>query len=155
MSIGLACFWLTAAKAVETGRAKSWHTPAPELRRQINQQITAELNRRLGLSLNDAFCGFKAYSRRGLQALPVTETGYAMPLEVWVLAVAAGLKITELPVPLVYLDASRSFGGALDDAATRLAHYREVLDHALRASGGGGTDGLEYGGGSVKTKADA
>jgi dolichol-phosphate mannosyltransferase len=56
--------------------------------------------------------------------------GYAMPLEVWVQAAAAGLRIVELPVPLLYLDLARSFGGALDDAATRLAYYRRVLDSA-------------------------
>ena len=33
----------------------------PEERRRINQLITEEVNRRLGLSLTDAFCGFKAY----------------------------------------------------------------------------------------------
>jgi len=41
----------------------------------------------------------------------VHEFGYAMPLEVWVQAAAAGLRIVELPVPLVYLDLARSFGG--------------------------------------------
>jgi len=115
-------------------------TPPPEARRRINAEITAEVNRRLGLSLTDAFCGFKAYSRRALEVLcggrgasGVTEAGYAMPLEVWVYAAAAGLEIVELPVPLVYLDLARSFGGALDDAATRLAYYRRVLDRAEAA----------------------
>jgi len=36
-------------------------------------------------------------------------------------------------VPLLYLDLARSFGGALDDAATRLAYYRRVLDRAETA----------------------
>jgi glycosyltransferase involved in cell wall biosynthesis len=102
----------------------------PPGRRRINAEITAEINRRLGLAISDAFCGFKAYSRRALAALEVTERGYAMPLELWVRAVAAGLEVAELPVPLVYLDESRSFGGALDDGATRLAYYRRVLDRA-------------------------
>ncbi|MDA1038775.1 MAG: glycosyltransferase family 2 protein [Planctomycetota bacterium] len=105
----------------------------PAARRRINAKITAEINARLGLALTDAFCGFKAYSRRALRRLRVTETGYAMPLEVWVQAAAAGLRIVELPVPLVYLDLARSFGGALDDAATRLAYYRTVLDRAEAA----------------------
>ena len=83
--------------------------------------------------MTDAFCGFKAYSRGALAALALTETGYAMPLEVWVQAAAEGLAVSELPVPLVYLDESRSFGGALDDAATRLAYYRRVLDRAEAA----------------------
>ena len=100
-------------------------------------EITAEINARLGLAITDAFCGFKAYSRRALVALHVTETGYAMPLEVWVQAAAAGLRIGELPVPLLYLDLARSFGGALDDAATRLAYYRGVLDRAEAAVAAG------------------
>jgi glycosyltransferase involved in cell wall biosynthesis len=105
----------------------------PAARRQINAEITAEINARLGLAITDAFCGFKAYSRRALRRLHITETGYAMPLEVWVQAAAAGLRIRELPVPLLYLDLARSFGGALDDAATRLAYYRTVLDRAEAA----------------------
>ncbi len=36
----------------------------PADRRRINQQVTVELNRRLGLQLTDAFCGFKAYRAR-------------------------------------------------------------------------------------------
>jgi dolichol-phosphate mannosyltransferase len=102
----------------------------PADRRRINIEITAELNRRLGLNLTDAFCGFKAYRADALASLHVTETGYAMPLEVWAQAAKAGLSIVELPVPLIYLDLARSFGGSLDDSETRLAHYRSVLDRA-------------------------
>jgi len=105
----------------------------PADRQRINRRITDELNRRLGLHLTDAFCGFKAYRVRALQRLHLTETGYAMPIELWVQAVAAGLKLIELPVPLVYLDESRSFGGELDNAATRLQHYYDVLERSLRA----------------------
>ena len=108
-------------------------TPAPEARRRINHIITAELNARLGLNLTDAFCGFKAYRVETLARLSLTETGYAMPLELWVRAARAGLKIAELPVPLIYLDEKRSFGGALDDAERRLAYYRQVIDASLAA----------------------
>lgn len=102
-------------------------------RRRINETITGELNQRLGLQLTDAFCGFKAYTRRALESLHITEPGYAMPLELWVQAAAAGLRVKELPVPLIYLDEARSFGGALDDATTRLDYYRCVIDQAEAA----------------------
>jgi dolichol-phosphate mannosyltransferase len=105
----------------------------PAARQRINRRITDELNRRLGLELTDAFCGFKAYRVSTLRTLRLTETGYAMPIELWVQAVAAGLTIIELPVPLIYLDESRSFGGELDDAQTRLDHYYDVLEHSLEA----------------------
>jgi glycosyltransferase involved in cell wall biosynthesis len=111
-------------------RRFSGDSDPPEQRRRINQLVTEELSRRLGLSLTDAFCGFKAYSVPALAKIELTETGYAMPLELWVRAVQRGLRIVELPVPLIYLDEKRSFGGALDDADTRLAVYRKVLDTA-------------------------
>ena len=56
-----------------------------------------------------------------------------MPLELWVRAAELGLRIVELPVPLIYLDERRSFGGALDDVRTRLTVYREVLKRAVAA----------------------
>jgi glycosyltransferase involved in cell wall biosynthesis len=107
---------------------------APAQRRRINEIITAEVNQRLGLHLTDAFCGFKAYQTGALAKLNIRETGYAMPLELWVQAVRLGLKIAELAVPRIYLDERRSFGGALDDGETRLAVYRQVLDRHIAAS---------------------
>lgn len=106
---------------------------APAERRQINIQITRELNERLGLSLTDAFCGFKAYRVPALAKLTVTEPGYGMPIEVWVQAVHHGLRIVELPVPLIYLEEERSFGGSLDDGRKRLEYYHRVLDTAIAA----------------------
>ncbi|MGH7201765.1 MAG: glycosyltransferase family 2 protein, partial [Planctomycetaceae bacterium] len=93
----------------------------PEDRRRINLEITRLLNERLGLNLTDAFCGFKAYRVGALPKLNVTELGYAMPLQLWVQAVAQGLRVVERPVPLVYLEEERSFGGSLDDARRRRA----------------------------------
>jgi dolichol-phosphate mannosyltransferase len=106
---------------------------APAERRQINVQITRELNQCLGLSLTDAFCGFKAYRVSALAQLEITETGYGMPLELWVQAAHHGLRIVELPVPLIYLDEERSFGGSLDDGRERLEYYHRVLDRAISA----------------------
>ena len=107
----------------------------PEERRRINVEVTRWLNRCLRLDLTDAFCGFKAYRAGALARLEITDDGYAMPLEVWVQTAALGLKVVEVPVPLIYLDESRAFGGALDDAAYRLNHYREVFRAAMRRAG--------------------
>ncbi len=107
----------------------------PEQRRRINVEVTRWLNECLGLNLTDAFCGFKAYRASTLRSFDITDDGYAMPLQLWVQAVAQGLKIIEVPVPLIYLDESRAFGGALDDAEYRLAHYRRVLQAALDRAG--------------------
>ncbi|MFO1021959.1 MAG: glycosyltransferase family 2 protein [Planctomycetales bacterium] len=106
----------------------------PEARRKINATITAELNQQLGLRLTDGFCGFKAYRVSALKNIHITELGYAMPLQFWVQSVALGLSIVEFPVPLIYLDEKRSFGGSLDDAEFRLKHYREVLQREMTAA---------------------
>ncbi len=103
---------------------------APIDRRHINATITRELNEQLGLDLTDAFCGFKAYRVSSLKPLRLAETGYAMPLELWVQAAHLELRIREVAVPLIYLDEDRSFGGELDDAARRLAHYRSTIRKA-------------------------
>ncbi len=106
----------------------------PEDRRRINRQITEVLNRRLGLKLTDAFCGFKAYRAEARKRLAITDAGYAMPLEVWVQAADLGLRVIELPVPLIYLDEKRSFGGSLDDVQKRMQYYHEVIDRSLAAA---------------------
>lgn len=103
----------------------------PQERMFINRRITADINERLGLTLTDAFCGFKAYRANALRAMTITDDGYAMPLELWVQAAAAGLSVIEIPVPLIYLDLDRSFGGSLDHAETRLTYYNQVLDAAV------------------------
>lgn len=103
----------------------------PEDRRRINATITSEINSRLGLKLTDAFCGFKAYRVDALPQLSITEFGYAMPLQLWAQAAAQELTICEFPVPLVYLEEERSFGGSLDDSARRLDYYRQILDSEM------------------------
>ena len=107
----------------------------PEERRRINQEVTRWLNECLGMNLTDAFCGFKAYRRTALERFEITENGYAMPLQVWVQAVACGMNVIEVPVELIYLDESRAFGGSLDNANFRLQHYRVVLESALKRAG--------------------
>ena len=99
----------------------------PGERRQINHLITVLLNQMFGLSLTDSFCGFKAHRVAGLRRLRLTVPGYAFPMQFWVQAVRAGLRIKEILIQLIYHDPSRQFGGGLDDAAIRLRHYIEVL----------------------------
>lgn len=108
-------------------------SPPPEQRRAINFQVTRILNTRLGFNLTDAFCGFKSYRVAAMQNLDLTETGYAMPLELWVQAACQKLSVVEVAVPRIYLDENRSFGEALDDPERRLNYYKSVLDKAFEA----------------------
>jgi dolichol-phosphate mannosyltransferase len=105
-------------------------TPAPSDRRFINATITNEINERFGLNITDAFCGFKAYRREALEKLRITESGWGMPLQLWVQAARQGLRVKEIGVPRLYLDPNRAFGGVMNDPEQRLAYYRGVLASA-------------------------
>ena len=104
---------------------------APPQRAAINQRITAMINEKTGWGLTDSFCGFKAYRMDALSRLPLSECGYAMPLELWAKASAAGLDVREIPVERIYCDHDRSFGGNLDDPDARYAYYMDVWNRAL------------------------
>lgn len=105
----------------------------PSERLFINRQITRDLNELLNLNLTDAFCGFKAYRVKALENLDISDDGYAMPLQLWVQAAMLGLSIIEVPVPLIYLDLNRSFGGSLDNGQQRLQYYRDCIDRSVLA----------------------
>ena len=78
------------------------------------------------------FCGI-AYFSSGLSSSRAAST--LLIVLVWAQIAATGLKVIELPVPLIYLEEQRSFGGALDDGATRLQYYHLVLDRSLASIG--------------------
>ncbi|MDH4138993.1 MAG: glycosyltransferase family 2 protein [Coriobacteriia bacterium] len=104
---------------------------APASRREVNARIMSEINRMTGWSLTDAFCGFKAYRLPSLDGMPLTEPGYAMPLQLWAHAWHRGLRVTEIPVERIYFDNDRSFGEDLDDPEWRYAYYMRVWRMAL------------------------
>lgn len=110
--------------------ADAGDAPPPD-RIRINRLMTDEINTRLELALTDSFCGFKAFRVSALRGLRLSASGYAFPMQFWVQAVAAGLRIRELPVRRIYMDFSRTFGGSLDDPEQRLAHYRCVLHREI------------------------
>lgn len=104
------------------------HNPKiPPDRYAINMEITQILNKITKLNLTDSFCGFKAYKIDALKKMKLTETGYGMPLQLWMQVWKLGLRIKEIPVKLIYDNTSRSFSGELDNPATRLSYYKEII----------------------------
>ena len=97
----------------------------------------SEINARYGLNLTDAFCGFKAYRREALEKLHITETGWGMPLQLWVQAARQGLRVKEIGVPRLYLDPNRAFGGVMNDPerAAGVLPRRAGVGRARRAAG--------------------
>ena len=105
----------------------------PQDRRSINRALTELINARLSFEITDAFCGFKAYRVSTLFNFDISVPGYAMPMQFWVQAARADLRVGEMPVPLIYDDPTRHFGGLLDDPAVRLSHYLDVFLQELGA----------------------
>jgi glycosyltransferase involved in cell wall biosynthesis len=99
----------------------------PGDRRTINATITVMVNDLFGLGITDAFCGFKAHRVSAMAGLGLDEMGYGFPMQFWPRAARTGLRITEIPVRLIYNDPTRHFGGVLDDASYRLKHYLDIL----------------------------
>jgi dolichol-phosphate mannosyltransferase len=99
----------------------------PTDRRAINAQITSILNDCYNLKLTDAFCGFKAHRVSAMRKLKLDIPGYAFPMQLWPQVAHEKLRVTEIPVRLIYNDPTRHFGGMLDDAGNRLRHYLDVL----------------------------
>lgn len=104
----------------------------PVDRYRINRFVNELFELTLGLRLTDSFCGFKAHRVSAIERLRLDEPGYAFPLQFWVQCVRANLRIRELPVPRIYRDRSREFGGTLDDPAARLQHYLHVFTRELQ-----------------------
>ena len=103
----------------------------PADRVAINREITDILNQNLALRLTDAFCGFKAYRTRAIFELKLTEKGYGLPLQLWIQASHAGLRVREIPVPLIYHDPKRNFCGIFEDPQKRLDYYIRIIEREL------------------------
>ena len=103
----------------------------PADRVAINIKITNILNQNLAIRLTDAFCGFKAYRTRAISKLKLTERGYGLPLQLWIQASQAGLKVREIPVPLIYHDPKRNFCGILENPQKRLGYYIKIIEREL------------------------
>jgi dolichol-phosphate mannosyltransferase len=101
---------------------------APKDRRAINHQITELINSFTGYNITDSFGGFKAYKTSALRQLKLDDTGYAMPLQLWVQAKHFKLTVTELPISRIYDDPNRKFGGELDNPEIRLKLYLDTIE---------------------------
>lgn len=104
---------------------------SPQERREINQKITRKINELTDFALTDSFCGFKIYRVSSLEKLNLQEKNYGMPLELWIKAYKNGLKVEEIPVPLIYMEPDRNFGQDLDDPDKRYNYYLKVIEEAL------------------------
>lgn len=103
----------------------------PKDRVDINGIMAKLINDYTGFNITDAFCGFKAYKVKALRKLNLTEKGYGLPIQLWIQARKANLKIKEYPVSAIYCDRRRNFKGQFEDAQHRLKYYKRIFFEEL------------------------
>jgi len=75
------------------------------LYRRLGQRVLSRLTRVASREkLSDTESGFRAYSRKAIDTLELKETGMAVSSEIVSEATAKGLKITEVPVSVIYTE---------------------------------------------------
>ncbi len=100
---------------------------APEDRIRVNNRITDIINRMTGFQLTDSFCGFKLYRVEALRKLSLTETGYGLPLQLWIQAWKKGLTVTEIPVQLIYFDHTALQTSSWSNMFRRYKYYLQII----------------------------
>ncbi len=104
----------------------------PPDRKRINMIMTEAINQVTGYNLTDSFCGFKCYRVSSLSRLKLDEPGYAQPVQFWIQAKHFELSVMEIPVPRIYKNLDRKFGGELDDPRRRLEYYKRIMNKEIR-----------------------
>lgn len=83
-----------------------------------------------GYSISDAQSGFRAYSRKALQELKLTELGWGSSAEVFFRSRDAGLRIVEVPVHCDYGDYPKAL--KRDPLKQGISIVASIINHAIR-----------------------
>lgn len=87
---------------VVIGSRQSQSEKIPFYRRIGQKVILSSVNILSKNDLTDSECGFRAFSRRAIQALDLKETGMALSAEMVAEALRLELKLTEVPISVTY-----------------------------------------------------
>jgi hypothetical protein len=98
----------------------------PKVRRVGQTMITTATNLGAGVNLSDSQSGFRAFSRRALENLTFTSRGFAVESEMQFLALDRDLRVVEVPISAVYVEAPKR---------NVFRHGLMVLDGVLRLIG--------------------
>jgi len=77
----------------------------PAHRRRANEILARLVTRLTGYDVTDSAAGLRAYRRSALVGMDLREDGYALPFEVWGKAARQDLKVCEVPITRVYVEA--------------------------------------------------
>jgi glycosyltransferase involved in cell wall biosynthesis len=76
----------------------------PKVRRVGQTVVTTATNLGSGVALTDSQSGFRAFSRRALEVMTFSSSGFAVESEMQFLALDQNLRVVEVPIEAVYRD---------------------------------------------------
>lgn len=97
------------------------HSGGMPLARQLGNHIANALLRIIaGVKTTDSQSGFRAYSRRAIKVLRPTTTGYEICMEILIAAQKMRLRLTEVPIDVIYTSYSKRKGQTVLSAMNTL-----------------------------------
>src|SRR5919201_271469 len=98
----------------------------PKVRRVGQTVVTTATNLGSGVALTDSQSGFRAFSRRALEVMTFSSSGFAVESEMQFLALDQNLRVVEVPIEAVYRDPPKR---------NVVGHGLVVLDGLMRLVG--------------------
>ncbi len=77
--------------------------------RKVGINIITGLVANGGVNVTDSQSGFRAYNRRALESLTLTEEGMGLSTEILLKAARSGLRLAEVPIHVAYFDGSSTY----------------------------------------------
>jgi glycosyltransferase involved in cell wall biosynthesis len=96
----LQCAAETGAELV-VGNRFTGPSAMPVIRRRVNQWMSRQLSRRVGMPLPDSQCGFRLLRLTRWAQLPLTADHFEVESEFLLAFIAAGAQVSFVPVPVV------------------------------------------------------
>ncbi|MCL0080500.1 glycosyltransferase family 2 protein [Dehalococcoidia bacterium] len=109
------------------------HSSMPEYRKFGISVITFLYNLGSKTRVSDAQSCFRAYSRKALNSLSITEKGFGFSVQLLIEAERRGLVITEVPISCIYHSASHTLNPVVHGLSVALSVVRIRLKNSLHS----------------------
>ena len=102
----------------------------PGHRKLGNRVLNGLTNRASNGALRDTQSGFRAFSKRALEEIQVTDHGMGVESQVLIDAMRKGLKVVEVPVEVIYGDGTSTYGSTRHGAYVATTIVRTVAERS-------------------------
>ncbi|MDG6988706.1 MAG: glycosyltransferase family 2 protein [Nitrososphaerota archaeon] len=117
-------------KADVVNGAREKGSGMPNHRKFGNKVLNDMTNRASNGALRDSQSGFRAYSKKALNELAVTEHGIGVESQMIIDALRKGLKVVEVPVAVIYGDDTSTYGSTRHGTYVAGTIVRSILERS-------------------------